>query len=233
MSHAHSIPARAFARHTRALVKKAGAKLAGKKPGSSPVHRNSFDVDDAEARIGRRLGDGSVRQAIAYIETLLETAHQLYLRDRRKEDPERLRKSDLLVLRTLLTGPWLDYKTGHLDPAHQTIADKAGVDRTTVLRALKRLSFHGLLKWVRRTRRVAEKGSAGPQRAQTSNAYGFDWRRKMESGVWHRFKELLDRRLERMAPKGSMPVPSPLVPQDPALAAALAGLGSLVASASG
>lgn len=233
MSHTLSTGDAALSRQTQALLKKAGAKLTGKKPRSSPVHRHSYDVDDSRALIGRRLGDGSVRQALAYIETLLDVAHELYLRDRRTDEPDRLRKSDLLILRTLLMAGWLDYKTGRLDPAHQMIADKVGVDRKTVITAMKRFRFHGLLKWVRRTRRLAEKGIAGAPLKQTSNAYGFDWRRKMASGVWYRFKQLLDRRLARMMPKGIAEALAPAWPKDPAMAAALGRLGALVPSASG
>lgn len=230
MSHTLSTGDAAVARQTRALLKKAGAKIAGKKPGSSPVRRDSYDVEDSRAKIGRPLGDGSKAQAIVHREALLDVAHELYQRDCRTESPDQLQKSDLLVFRAVLH--FLDFRTGRLDPSHQTIANKAGVTRNTVIAAMKRLRFHGLIEWVRRTVRIAGKGIAGPQQAQTSNAYGFDFRRKMASGTWHRFWQLLSRKLTRLGAGKPKEPPCPAEPASPALAAALAGLGAAVAGAS-
>lgn len=54
---------------------------------------------------------------------------------------------------------------GRLDPAHQTLADDAGVSTSTVQRAVKALHDCGLLSWIRRVVRT------GARVAQTSNSY--------------------------------------------------------------
>jgi len=70
MSHTQSTGAAALARQTRDILKKAGAKLAGTKRGDSPVRRRSYDQDDGNAAIGRRIGDGSTAQGVVHVEVL-------------------------------------------------------------------------------------------------------------------------------------------------------------------
>jgi len=62
---------------------------------------------------------------------------------------------------------------GQCDPAHATLADDAGCDPSTVLRALTALRAVGLVTWERRlVRRPWPLGGWGATRAeQTSNAY--------------------------------------------------------------
>ena len=62
---------------------------------------------------------------------------------------------------------------GQCDPSHATLAQDAGCDPSTVLRALKALQALGLLTWERRLVRCAwPAGGPGATRAeQTSNAY--------------------------------------------------------------
>ncbi len=62
---------------------------------------------------------------------------------------------------------------GQCDPAHATLADDAGCDPSTVLRALAALRAVGLVTWERRlVRRAWPAGGRGATRAeQTSNAY--------------------------------------------------------------
>ncbi len=62
---------------------------------------------------------------------------------------------------------------GQCDPAHATLADDAGCDPSTVLRALTALRAVGLVTWERRlVRRAWPAGGRGATRAeQTSNAY--------------------------------------------------------------
>jgi len=62
---------------------------------------------------------------------------------------------------------------GQCDPAHATLAEDAGCDPSTVLRALNALRAVGLVTWERRlVRRSWPVGGRGAMRAeQTSNAY--------------------------------------------------------------
>jgi len=62
---------------------------------------------------------------------------------------------------------------GQCDPAHATLAEDAGCDPSTVLRALAALRAVGLVTWERRlVRRAWPAGGRGATRAeQTSNAY--------------------------------------------------------------
>ena len=41
--------------------------------------------------------------------------------------------------------------------------------------AIRRLRFHGLIDWVRRSIKTGNDGEFAPQREQTSNAYYFDF----------------------------------------------------------
>src|SRR5262249_47418994 len=66
---------------------------------------------------------------------------------------------------------FLDYATGRLDPALNTIAEKAGVCRRSVVNAIKRLRDLGLLAWQRRC--CEDRDEDGRFRLrQRSNAYG-------------------------------------------------------------
>jgi hypothetical protein len=73
------------------------------------------------------------------------------------------------VLRELLR--LIDYKTGRLDPAITTIAERIGRSVAAVVDALKRLRDHGFLAWLRRYVPTGNAGLRGPQVQQTSNAY--------------------------------------------------------------
>lgn len=75
----------------------------------------------------------------------------------------------LEVLRELLR--LIDYRTGRLDPAIATIAERIGRSVAAVHAALNRLRAHGFLAWVRRYVPTGRDGLRGPQVRQTSNAY--------------------------------------------------------------
>ncbi len=144
-----------------------------------------------------------------------------------------LRRVDLSVLKALLKR--IDFRTGRLDPAIETIADDAGCHRNSVVGALRRLKAHGLIDWVRRTVRTGNEGEFAPQLEQTSNAYHFDHRRKMASRTWQRFLQILTsklRRLGRMAKGVEVPTEAPSRPKSPELAAALARMELTLQNAS-
>lgn len=73
------------------------------------------------------------------------------------------------VLRELLR--LLDFKTGRLDPAIKTLADRCGYSVAAVVEALKRLRSHGFLDWLRRYEPTGNTGTKAPQVRQISNAY--------------------------------------------------------------
>ncbi len=75
----------------------------------------------------------------------------------------------LEVLRELLR--LVDYKTGRLDPAIDTLAANLRRSRDAICRALKALKAHGFIDWLRRYVPAPTEGLAGPQVRQTSNAY--------------------------------------------------------------
>lgn len=71
---------------TSQLLKRATAALTGKTRGPDhdpegkrrTPHRDSYDVDDVRAKPWRPIGDGSVRQGLAYREALTEAAEEWY-----------------------------------------------------------------------------------------------------------------------------------------------------------
>lgn len=128
----------------------------------------------------------------------------------------RLRRIDVAVLEALLAT--LDFATGRLFPAIETIAVRAACHRNSVIAALRRLRDHGFIAWVRRTVKTGNAGEFAPQREQTSNAYYFEHRRRMASRVFQRYWQLLVSKLRRI---GTIP---PVLkraasrePQDPEL----------------
>ena len=111
-----------------------------------------------------------------HVSRILQTAQQhdqLYRlqhrtdRDRRKNGS--IGHIGMEVLRELLR--LIDFRTGRLDPAIETIARRVGRSASAVADALKRLKLHGFIDWIRRYVETGERGRRGPQVQQTSNAY--------------------------------------------------------------
>lgn len=154
----------------------------------------------------------AIRMELAPLEQLLKRAAR------------RLRRIDVTVLKALIEK--IDFATGKLFPAIDTIAQDAGCHRNSVLAALVRLKAHGLISWVRRSTRTGNEGHFAPQREQTSNAYFFEHQERMEKTTWQRFVQLLTIKLRRLgaAPDQESP-PRPRQEPNPALAAALGRLG--------
>lgn len=228
MSSADSVSSREISRATSSIVKGAAARLIGRKlpPNTDPIHKHSYDVDDERAQPWRRgrIGDGDRDRWRATWRALRLTLQEDIVRHKQDgvKGPERLQANDLLVLDALLD--FYRHETGKLFPEQQTLADDTGLDRKTVIASLARLRANGYLTWVRRSCPTGNAGQAGPQRRQTSNAYYFDWRRKMAARVWARFQQLLRRFLAKLGQHLGVPA-APAAPS-PALAAALAGLAA-------
>ena len=141
-----------------------------------PVRRNSYNRGEREhllwgpiardTRSAKRLIGNCLRAAELY-----EHTHRRRLQAQhpgKRNGP--LGDVGLLVLRALYD--LVDFKTGRLEPAIDTIAERVCKARSAVTKALKRLKAHGFLSWIRRTEPVENPG-AGPQIRQITNAYGF------------------------------------------------------------
>ena len=228
---------RDLARATRQLLKGAGAQLAGKKRGPDPqVRRNSYDVDHRDAQVWCRIENGSKQAGLAWVDALLQTAEEFDVVHKKAGERGPLQANGIRVLAAIVRRA-LDFRDGRSEPELLTIMKWTGLSKPAVVGALARLRAHGFLDWVRRTIRVAEKGQAGPQRKQTSNAYFFAFSRMREKhrGVWQRFRQLLARKLANAAARtpavGASTAPPAPTASGP-LGAALASLGAAVASAS-
>lgn len=138
--------------------------------------------ENKEAPIGRL---ATLRIEIAKIEVLLERARLA------------IRRIDITILGALIRR--VDFASGMLFPAIDTIAADAGCHRNSVIGALRRLRHHGFIAWVRRSIKTDKVGEFGPQREQTSNAYYFDHRAGMDARTWQRFVQRLTVRVKRLA----------------------------------
>jgi hypothetical protein len=231
-------------RQARMFIKQATAGLLRKERGPDRgVRRHSYDVDDRRAQVFAPIGDGTKHGALDWIDAFLETAREYDDFHRGERGRRPLGFTGIRVLEILLgrRGVPIDFRTGRLDPAIDTIARIGRLVRATVIRALARLREHGFLHWVRRTRPTGNAGHAGPQREQITNAYYFDLA-ALPAKVRQRFRDLLARRALRRVQRATPPprpvppasvakAPAPLA-RDPLLAAALARMGALVAGAS-
>ena len=65
----------------------------------------------------------------------------------------------------------VDFRTGRLEPAIDTIARKIRRARSAVVAALARLREHGFADWLRRFEPTGNDGQRGPQVRQVANAY--------------------------------------------------------------
>jgi len=133
-----------------------------------PVRRNSYDVDDARAKVFRPI-EGGMRFVNAYVDVFEEWADLA----KKPGRPDRYGLSCRKVLRVLLA-KFTDFATGICEPCIDTIMKKAQLARATVARALALLDDAGCTDWVRRTVRTDNAPGEGPQVRQVSNAYFFD-----------------------------------------------------------
>jgi DNA-binding transcriptional ArsR family regulator len=217
-------------RATKALLKGAGARLAGRSRGPDRrVRRNSFDVDDRRAAVWRAINGGGKQAGLRWRDTMLKVAREYDQVGQKKGRGAPLGPYTRDVLAALLE--LVDFPTGRLEPTYQKLMAMTGLAKSTISSALRRLRAHGFLDWVRRSRLVEK--DDGVAREQTSNAYFFDVGR-LAKAVRLRFQSLLDRRERtaaaagKAAPPPRPAPPGPLSPSDSELAAALARLEALV-----
>lgn len=223
------------ARQTRQVTRAFAAQLTGRseRGPDKRVRRHSYDVDDRRAKVSRPIGDGTVAGAMSWIDCLLKTVSEWDDLERRKGGARPLGLAGLRVLETLLGRRGtiaIDFRTGCLEPAIDTIARVAKLGRTTVVRALARLRALKVLDWVRRTQATGRDGEAAPQREQISNAYFFT-PEALPARVARRLRDLIARRrLRRQPTSPAAEPPVPPRPTDPALAAALLALEKRVSA---
>lgn len=220
--------AASMTRQTKLVMKGFAARLAGntERGADRKVRRGSLDAGDRRAQVYRPIGDGTTVGALGWIDCLLKVVAEWDDQERQRGGARPLGLHGMRVLETLLGrrgGVAVDFKTGRLDPAIDTIARAARVARGTVIRALAQLKRLGILDWVRRTEKTGADGIFGPQRSQISNAYFFT-PEGLPARVAQRLRDLLARR--RVRREGTTPPPGapparPL-PADPELRAALA-----------
>lgn len=135
-----------------------------------PVRRNSYYRGEREGRIWQRLGSNS-QEARKLIAVRLQAAE--HYNEQHKQPGERqgpLGDIGIRLLRELYR--IVDFKTGRLEPAIDTLCQRIRRSRATLVKYLGKLREHGFLDWVRRSEPTGNQG-AGPQVRQITNAYGF------------------------------------------------------------
>lgn len=151
-----------------------------------PVWRNSYTEGQIESRLWRPIADGTKRGAKRQIGAVLKAARELERRTRRERQRQHpgcrngvLGQIGLDVLEALYG--FVDFATGTLEPAVATIAETVGHSYAAVHAALRRLRSAGFLHWIRRSRPTENKGVAGPQVEQITNAYALLIPKKFEA----------------------------------------------------
>lgn len=141
-----------------------------------PVWRNSYTEGQCEDRIWRRYGDGTARTGKRLHALILKSARRL------ERETRRTRQAQDTGARRGLIGDvgievldflWsrVDFLTGRLEPAIDTIANELGRSYSAVHRALKDLRIRGFLQWERRSKPVDNPVPGGPLVKQIPNAY--------------------------------------------------------------
>ncbi len=129
----------------------------------SPVRRRSLPSGRCEAVFWRRVD----RREVPRILRAAERFDRLRKRAGERNGP--LGDIGLSVLRELLR--LVDFRTGRLDPAIDTLMARLRRSRSAVVAGLARLRGAGFLSWLRRFEPTENAGRRGPQVRQATNAY--------------------------------------------------------------
>ena len=162
-------------RKTRALLGRGDSHRTGER-----VWRNSYTEGQIEQRIWRPLGigkqRGTKRGGKRWAAAALRMAKRFEVRTRAERQAQEpgarngaLGSVAIAVLEYLYE--IVEFATGRLEPAIATISEEIGHSYSAVHEALCRLRRQGFLQWIRRSRPIGNKGEAGPQVEQISNAY--------------------------------------------------------------
>lgn len=127
----------------------------------APIRRQSRPIGQGERRLWRPVS----RAELSLIVRAAEKRERVSRLGGRRNGE--LGHIGLEVLRELAR--LIDHKTGRLDPAYDTIAQRLRRSRSAVAAALARLRACGWLDWVRRVERTG--AETGPAWRQVSNAY--------------------------------------------------------------
>ena len=141
-----------------------GAVLAGAPNGRvrTPVRKHSRERGYCEGMFWRRTNRQEVQK-------ILLAAKRYELAERRPGERSGPLGSVAIELLELFAN-LVDFKTGRLEPAIDTLMRRLRRSRDAIVRALKNLRTHGFLDWLRRYEPTGNEGR-GPQVQQTSNAY--------------------------------------------------------------
>lgn len=141
-----------------------------------PVWRNSYYEGTVEDRLWRPINGGSLRSGKRWVGAMLKAAKEYERRtraERRRKEPGAhngsLGSTGIEVLEYLYE--IVDFGTGRLEPAIATIAERIQRSYSAVHDALRRLRQAGFLHWMRRSRKLDNANTAGPQVEQITNAY--------------------------------------------------------------
>lgn len=158
-------------RKTRVLLERGDAPRSGEK-----VWRNSYYEGTIEHQIWKPINDGSTRSGARWVAAMLKAAKDFEYRTRlkRRETEPGARNGAIgeigIEVLEFMYG-LVNYASGRLEPAIQTIADGVGRSYGAVHEALCRLRDAGFLHWMRRSKPVDDPQPGGPQVKQIANAY--------------------------------------------------------------
>ncbi|MCA0422561.1 MAG: helix-turn-helix domain-containing protein, partial [Proteobacteria bacterium] len=146
------------------MFEQIGAVLAG-----APAERELTPIRRHSRAAGRCEGVFWRRTNRQEVHTILLAAKRYELAQR--QPGERSGPLGSVAIEVLeLFANLVDFRTGRLDPAIDTLMGKLRRSRDAIVRALKNLRAHGFLDWMRRYVPTGNEGR-GPQVKQTSNAY--------------------------------------------------------------
>nr|WP_043940417.1 helix-turn-helix domain-containing protein [Zymomonas mobilis] len=148
-----------------------------------PVHRDSYEVGEREKSVWKPVNPQEIG---AYLEAV----------DQYSIKTKGLSDKAVRLLKMLFR--MVDFKTGRLEPTLDTICDRVGYARATVVKLLRQLQDLGFIRWIRRSIKIKADGK-GPRRKQTSNAYGF-----LSPKAW---PELARQVFERVMRRRNAPIP--------------------------
>lgn len=142
----------------------------------APIWRNSYEEGQLEDRIWRPIARGKMRAAKRLLGARLKAVRTMERKTRlARRELHRNAKNGAIGPIAVEVLEYLygivDFATGRLEPAVQSIADHIGRSYGAVHNALKALRRHGFLHWIRRSRAADTKGEAGPQSVQIPSAY--------------------------------------------------------------
>lgn len=132
-----------------------------------PVHRYTKTQRGREGRFWQPFSRRNAARILRAAERYDRVQRLKHRQERNRRQNGALGHVGLEVLRELLR--LIDWRTGRLDPAITTLADRLGRSVGAIVAALKRLRDHGWLSWIRRYEPTGN--AEGPQVRQISNAY--------------------------------------------------------------